>query len=157
MDNKIIDWFSIALQMRTKEIDLFWQRNNYFLVLNTAIAAGIVSSNKFATIIASFGIIISILWFQASLGSRFWNARWSQRLRDLEEEIQDSKNLFNRDKEIAISDVRRYFQRDADQSIFGKFIRRQVLKGHSTTLSMIKLPLVFLMLYIILLLYSIFN
>src|SRR5207248_3234570 len=39
-DLSLVDAYKIALETRNLEINLFWQRSNYFLVLNTAIAVG---------------------------------------------------------------------------------------------------------------------
>ena len=38
--------FKIALETRNFEILLYWQRSNYFLVLNTALAVGFFSVNR---------------------------------------------------------------------------------------------------------------
>ena len=32
------DFYKISIEIRNLEIGLFWQRSNYFLVLNTAVA-----------------------------------------------------------------------------------------------------------------------
>ena len=39
-DEKCLKIYEIAVETRKLEIDLFWKRSNYFLVLSTATAVG---------------------------------------------------------------------------------------------------------------------
>lgn len=68
----------IALKNREFEIQLFWQRSNYFLVLITALSIGIVTVNDefYLFILTAIGLISSWLWFLTNLGSRFWQESW---------------------------------------------------------------------------------
>ena len=66
--------FKIALDTRNFEISLYWQRSNYFLVLNTALAVGFFSVKEqgYAVTLASLGAIASALWFLVNAGSKYW-------------------------------------------------------------------------------------
>lgn len=66
--------FKTALATRNLEINLFWQRCNYFLVLNSALAVGFFSlaQTRFQIPLAFLGLISSWLWFRVSLGSKYW-------------------------------------------------------------------------------------
>ncbi len=61
------------------EIGLFWQRSNYFLVLNTAIATGffvlVDKSAPLAVLLGPLGCWVSVLWFAVNLGSKYWQTR----------------------------------------------------------------------------------
>src|SRR5947209_15698697 len=80
------DLYKVALDTRNFEISLFWQRSNYFLVLNSALALGFFNlrEQKYGLFMAIFGIIVSWLWFCVNLGSKFWQSRWEQKLSIIE-------------------------------------------------------------------------
>ncbi len=79
------------------EIRLFWQRSNYFLVLNTAIGTGFfaIKSDEFALLLGGLGLISSWLWLLVNLGSKFWQSRWEQQLEDEEEKLGTPFELFS--------------------------------------------------------------
>lgn len=99
------DLYKIALETRNFEISLFWQRSNYFLVLNTAIAIEFFAkaNETFQIFPSTLGITISILWFFINQGSKFWQSRWETRLKKVENEI----NFISANPEIIQKDVRR--------------------------------------------------
>lgn len=105
MDNDQL--YKIAIDTRNMEIGLFWQRSNYFLVLNTAIAVGFFSVDdwKYQIALSVFGFIISILWFRVNLGSKYWQSRWERRVSKLESLINENIKLFSADKDVTDSDV----------------------------------------------------
>jgi lipoprotein signal peptidase len=58
------DLYKTLFDTRNLEINLFWQRSNYFLVLNTGIAFGFFNSSnpQFAVVFAGLGLVASLLW-----------------------------------------------------------------------------------------------
>ncbi len=106
MDNDKL--YEIAIETRNLEIGLFWQRSNYFLVLNTAVAVGFFSVSQFEYQIALsvFGFIVSFLWFRANLGSKYWQSRWEHRVSKLEKEIDPKIEMFSATKEVTDADVK---------------------------------------------------
>ncbi len=68
----------IALENRTFEIQMFWQRSNYFLVLITAIGVAVftIKESSLATIMSGFGSLSSYYWYKTNLGSKFWQESW---------------------------------------------------------------------------------
>lgn len=150
--------YKIALDTRNMEIELFWKRSNYFLVLNTAVAAGffLKATNEHQLILGVFGLIISILWFLVSSGSKFWQSRWERRLHIVEESLNPEIKLFSSDwKEI---------NQDVSESIeFSKhpYIRRcldkVVLKKPSVSYMMQLLSIVFILLWAILILVELLS
>jgi hypothetical protein len=78
-----LEAYRTALAARNLEINLFWQRSNYFLVLNTAVAVGFFSRTDrdwLALGLSVIGLVISLLWVRLNLGSKFWQTRWERRL-----------------------------------------------------------------------------
>lgn len=67
-----------ALRNREFEIQLFWQRSNYFLVLITALGVGFFSiePQAYKVALSFFGTLASYLWYNTNLGSRFWQVFW---------------------------------------------------------------------------------
>jgi hypothetical protein len=102
------DLYKIAIETRNMEIGLFWQRSNYFLVLNTAVAVGFFSikSVEFQVILALFGIVVSVLWFGVNLGSKYWQSRWEHRASVIESEIDSSIEMFSASKSTIDADVK---------------------------------------------------
>jgi len=98
--------YRIALDTRNLEIGLFWQRSNYFLALNTALAIGFfkIDDKGYALLLALFGLAISLLWYRVNLGSKFWQSRWEHRLRVVEERIAPDLNFFAADWETIRED-----------------------------------------------------
>ena len=85
---EVKDLYATLIATRNLEVNLFWQRSNYFLVLNSGIVFGFfnLKETKYALVFAFMGLIASILWFYVCLGSKFWQTRWEQRLADFENE-----------------------------------------------------------------------
>ncbi len=82
------DLFKVAVSARQLEIQMFWQRSAFFLVLSTAVAAGYFASlgmNLYCPIVlAVFGFGVSILWARANRGGRYWQVRWEAEAEKLE-------------------------------------------------------------------------
>ena len=144
------DLYRAAFDARNLEITLFWQRCNYFLVLNSALALGFFSLEEFAyaVLLASIGLITSVLWFCVSLGSKFWQSRWEHRLAEIEKLVAPGANLFSADRATV--------QKDVEESLkfntHGRFQRGLdclVLKKPSVTLMMMILSLLFAVAWLI--------
>jgi hypothetical protein len=105
---RLMDAYHAARETRQFEIGLFWQRSNYFLVLNTGVAVAFFSlkSSEFATPLALFGLIGSWLWFYVTLGSKYWQSRWEQRLKVIELLFDSSLDLFAAEPHVIDQDVR---------------------------------------------------
>lgn len=85
--NKEKDEFEleIARENRRFEISLFWQRANYFLVLNTVLLVGAytVSSAFLTVFICAFGFFVSRLWFRTNIGAKFWQQFWEREVSEI--------------------------------------------------------------------------
>ena len=89
--NKALERFKLILQTRDFEIEMFWKRCNYFLVLNTALAVGVFASfggNKaILPFICFAGAFVCYAWFKVGLGSKFWQSHWEQIVEEMQEDI----------------------------------------------------------------------
>ena len=104
---KTEELYKIAINTRNLEISLFWQRSNYFLVLNTAIAIGLFAIEKpeYQAALAVIGIFVSFLWFKVNLGSKYWQSRWEHRAKLLENQINKEIGMFSASSETIYSEV----------------------------------------------------
>lgn len=140
---KPIDAYDYAYKTRNLEIRLFWQRSNYFLVLNTAIATGIIlqglEPNPVSIALAIFGIIVSILWYGVNIGGKFWQTRWEYKLSQIEREVAPHIHLFNTDREETIDDVATDLAKLKDRTSWQRFIDRGILTKPSVSRNMITL------------------
>ena len=85
--NQALSRFKIVLETRNFEIRMFWQRCNYFLVLNTALAVGVFASFDESNVLLSWfslvaislvGIFVCTAWIKVGLGSKYWQSHWEQ-------------------------------------------------------------------------------
>ncbi len=83
--------FKIAKETRDFEIKLFWQRTNYFLLLNSAVAGAFLYFMKptedVVVLQIAFCVIggfVCLAWIKVGLGSKYWQSHWEQVLVDLQ-------------------------------------------------------------------------
>jgi hypothetical protein len=126
--------YKIALETRNLEIRLFWDRSNFFLALNTAIAVGFFSLNNraYAPFLAFFGLVCSTLWVLANLGSKFWQARWEHKLAAIEREAYPDAKLFSESYEEISAQVADSLSAQS-RSLFGKWLDRCILRRPSVS------------------------
>lgn len=126
----------IAMSNRLFEIQLFWQRSNYFLGLMIAmgVAAYSVKDTKIVPIVLIAGTLASFFWFRTNLGSKFWQESWEKEVHEL------SKELKIRSFEKSESDIK-YQVRDSltksNRSKIRILIDEMVLDKPSVTYNMI--------------------
>ncbi len=140
------DIYKVALDTRNFEISLFWQRSNYFLVLNSALAIGFfnLKSPAFGILLAALGILASFLWYRVNLGSKFWQCRWEHRLHEVERQIAPNANFFAADWSVVKSDVEKSLQ-FSEHKGFQLWLDQQVLKKPSVTYCMTMLSFIFML------------
>jgi hypothetical protein len=103
------DLHATLVATRNLEIGLFWQRANYFLVLNSGLAIGYfnLKDTRYAPLFAVVGVVASVLWFRVCMGGKYWQTRWEQRLMDFEAHNFKQLAFFSADKERLRNDVSR--------------------------------------------------
>jgi hypothetical protein len=157
-DEVKLETYRVALQARNLEINLFWQRSNYFLVLNTAIAIGFFSRSKhdiYELMLSLVGALVAFLWIRVNLGSKFWQARWERRLHISEETWHQGLDLFSASPETIKADVRDSLGFWPEHNgRLTTFYHRRVLAKPSVTKSMTGLSVIFAAVWIIAAAYS---
>jgi hypothetical protein len=145
-----LEAYHVAKEARNMEITLFWQRSNYFLVLSTAIAAGFFSlrDEKYALLLAFFGLSVGFLWIGVNLGSKFWQNRWEHRLRLTEERLRPNMDLFSASWETVQADVRKSFEFQSHGKLHRAYERLVLLKP-SVSLMMTFLSVAFVVFWIL--------
>jgi hypothetical protein len=103
------DLHATLVSTRNLEIGLFWQRANYFLVLNTGLALGFfnLKNTRYSILFAVVGICASLLWWRVCLGGKYWQTRWEQRLMDFEASHFQDLAFFSADVDRLNQDVER--------------------------------------------------
>jgi len=141
--------FEIALATRNFEISLFWQRSNYFLVLNTALAVGFfsVKEKRYALVLAGIGVISALLWFFVNLGSKYWQSRWEHELAIRERRLDFEEPLFAADRDQTDRHVRESLLYH-DHSRLYRLIDRMILLKPSVSLMMILLSVIFFLVWV---------
>jgi len=151
------DLYKIAIETRNLEINLFWQRSNYFLVLNTAIAVGFFSlkNEAYALILAVVGAVVAFIRYRTTLGSKFWQSRWEERVSILEKELAKNKgneikiDLFSANWETIRADVKASLENNDKHETLRNFLDRQVLKKPSVSYQMTLLSLLFVVFWLV--------
>ena len=72
--------YKIAVNTRQTEIQLFWQRSNYFMVLNIAIAVGFfaLKNESYDPVLAGLGAPVLAALGAAVFGALVFNQSWRQ-------------------------------------------------------------------------------
>jgi hypothetical protein len=141
-----LEAYRVAKATRDLEINLFWQRSNYFLGLSAGIAAAFFSlkDSTYPLPLAIFGLFVALLWVAINLGSKFWQSRWEHRLRITEENLRPGMNLFSASWETVQEDVRQSFEFRKRGPIYSVYARLVLLKP-SVTFVMTFLSLLFVL------------
>ena len=94
--------FDIALKARDFEIRMFWQRCNYFLLLNTSVGVGAgtaaVHYNALAFLgLCVIGMVVCFAWIRVGLGSKYWQSHWEWVVDRMQKNVglTESKNFFS--------------------------------------------------------------
>lgn len=86
----------IALDTRKFEIDLYWKRTAYFVLFISAVfigyykiiqtkdsIIGIYQKEWLLLLLAALGFLLSLLWYIANRGSKFWQENWEAHIEQL--------------------------------------------------------------------------
>jgi hypothetical protein len=84
----------IVLDIRKFEIELYWKRATYFWTFIAAAYAGYgitftktITSTDFQFLISCLGFVLSVGWYLANKGSKFWHVNWETHLNLLEDDL----------------------------------------------------------------------
>lgn len=145
------DFYKVLVDTRNLEINLFWQRSNYFLVLNTGIAFGFfnLKEARYIWTMALFGLLASLLWVWVALGAKFWQARWEHRLHEFEREHFPHLVFFGADESRVREDATRGLDFFRVRG-FKHLVYKTALRKPSVSYSMILLSLLFVLGWLVL-------
>jgi hypothetical protein len=134
----------VALDNRAFEIQLFWQRSNYFLVLMTALGVATFSVEDifFSPLVSTFATAASYFWFRTNLGSKFWQESWEVEVVSLAKE--QGIRSFERPTAEVIDQVKTSLIGDglADSRPFlRKWVDTRIARKYSVTYNMILLSM----------------
>lgn len=131
----------VALRNREFEIQLFWQRSNYFLVLITALGIGFFSIEEliYKFFLSLFGLIACLLWYNTNLGSRFWQVFWEHEVESLAKEFDVAS--FQKTTTHIKGELKSSMAHSESKHAFRKWIDKEVVRKPSVTISMIYLSI----------------
>lgn len=140
----------IALDNRAFEIQLFWQRSNYFMVLMTALGIGVftIRDTKYAFLISVFATITSWFWYKTNLGSKFWHESWEVEVVALAKE--QGIRSFERPTSDIVNQVRESLEEAHNagyRSVVRRWLDMRILEKPSVSHYMILLSLTSAMLW----------
>lgn len=138
--------FKLAISTRQFEIQMFWQRSNYFMILNTAIAVGFFSLKyeSYAPLLAGLGVAVSVLWYFVNLGGKYWQSRWEEAAWRFESDCAPEAKLFAATKDEVHEEVTKSLAR-GDHKGFHKWLDKKILKKPSVSYQMIFLSFFFVL------------
>jgi hypothetical protein len=131
----------IALKNREFEIQMFWQRSNYFLVLITALGVGAFSVNNsnIALFVSIAALLSSYFWFKTNLGARFWQESWEAEVVSLAQELHIRS--FERGLNEIKANVKSELGVGGKKSTMRKWIDKKILTKPSVSYQMIQLSM----------------
>jgi hypothetical protein len=155
-DRHFQEWISqyrMAFETRNLEVQLFWQRSNYFLALNTAIAVGFfaLQDSALRPLLCGLGLVSSFCWFWANLGSKYWQSRWEHRLREAEAHLDPPMLLFREGWGKIDADVRKSLKstRPGHVSEYSRIINRMIMMKPSVTRTVIALSQIVMLFWMV--------
>lgn len=96
--------FQFAQQQREFEIGQLTQRNNFFMIFQGVLIAGLIQSQGTAAAVVSFsvcalGFLVSLFQVGMAAGSKFWQVRWERAAKTTEiwllKALQDQERINN--------------------------------------------------------------
>lgn len=155
---KVDDLYHILIDMRNLEVNLFWQRSNYFLVLNSAIVLAFFNVREaiYVRMFAMIGFFSSLLWFWVCLASKYWQTFWAERLALFEKEQLPGLGFFSADPERRNALVEDGLRFEGLGPISGS-IYGLAKRARSVSFGMLLLAVVFIFGWLALLLNSFLN
>ena len=152
----IKELYKIAIDTRNFEINLFWQRSNYFIALNTGIAVAtffkLSEKEVFRIPLAILGLAISCLWVCMNFGSRYWQVRWEHKVAELEKKISN-EILFSADRNTTDKAVEQFLAANRSKDSLRTVYEELILLKPSVNQMMIGISIVFVIFWIFVSLY----
>lgn len=116
-----INNFEVALRMRNFEIEQLTQRNNFLMVFQGVLFAGLVQSDHNTPVVSFMvciaGFVVSFFQVRMASGAKFWQTYWEIKLQECECENRKKyeSELFTDDKKIKPEHLLFYHNDSADK------------------------------------------
>lgn len=85
--------FQIALETRNFEISQLVQRNNFFMIFQGVLLAGMVQSSHSKPVVSFLvcvaGLMVSVYQVKMAAGAKFWQEYWEAALHKVEKDLID--------------------------------------------------------------------
>ena len=135
--------FKTALETRNFEISMLVQRNNFFMIFQGVLFAGMIQSAHEKAVVSFMvcivGLFVSFYQMQMASGAKFWQEYWEAALHDLEKNLIKylMKSSVNRSLLIQLfhKDENRYKQMVASNLDSGRYFitNKLILKKYSVS------------------------
>lgn len=83
--------FQIALETRNFEISQLVQRNNFFMIFQGVLLAGLIQSSHSKPVVSflvcAAGLLVSVYQVKMAAGAKFWQEYWEAALHKVEEDL----------------------------------------------------------------------
>lgn len=144
---EVKDLHAVLVATRNLEIGLFWQRANYFLVLNSALAVGFFNLKEptYAFAFVILGVVASVLWLLVCAGGKYWQTRWEYRLMQFESSRLKDLDFFAAQPDRIRVEVERGLHLDSLSGLKRWLYGTIVLRGFSVSYSMMLLAAAFVL------------
>ena len=81
-----------ALEVRNFEITQLVQRNNFFMIFQGVLLAGVLQSEgkipSISLVVSLIGLALSVAQYRTAAGAKFWQERWEFALAETERKLQ---------------------------------------------------------------------
>lgn len=116
--------FTIALETRNFEISQLVQRNNFFMIFQGVLLAGMIQSSHSKPVVSFLvclaGFLVSLCQVKMAAGAKFWQEYWEAAVQDIEKEL--IKHLSN--PEARRSKLFHLFH--DDDHLYGKIVKHRL-------------------------------
>lgn len=125
-----INNFEIALRMRDFEIAQLTQRNNFFMIFQGVLFAGVVQSSHAVPIVSFMvcvvGLAASVFQVGMASGAKFWQEYWEQMLSEYEAKAREGKpELFHDNNFLYAKTVKERMNRRGFSGLVSKIVMCQ--------------------------------
>ncbi|MGP9436030.1 RipA family octameric membrane protein [Ewingella sp. AOP8-B2-18] len=164
--------YELTIKIRDFEITQLSQRNNFFMLFQGVIFAGLATllqndaSRIYAPALAVIGTIVSLLQIGISSGAKYWQEYWEEAVKDTEIElirIMELKKIKGARKKIykifsiSMSEVDEKVKRRLSNSHSNCIIKALILKKFSVSRIPIWAGIFFLLTWVIYLIFYLLN
>lgn len=164
--------YELTLRVRDFEITQLSQRNNFFMLFQGVLFAGLAtllqnsSGENYASLICFIGAVVSIFQIGISSGAKYWQEFWEEAVSKTEKELIDVmtsvQTSLGREKihslfSMDMKDVDKSVRERLERSKANRLIKYLILKKYSVSRIPIWAGLFFLFIWSLLFVHFLFN